>query len=59
MNLKNKNIISMRIIEEICNKYDDAKEFVDNRINKLCVQDKILISDLRTWFKVKLFLHQK
>ena len=30
----------MRIIEEMCNKYDGAKEFVDNRIKELSVQDR-------------------
>ena len=47
----------MRIIEEICNKYDGAKEFADNRIKELCVQDTIFISEVRIWFKVNLFLH--
>ena len=57
MTLKTKNKICMRIIEEMCNKYDSAKEFVDNRIKELCVQDTIFISEVRIWFKVNLFLH--
>ena len=54
MNLKN-NRICMKIIEEICNKYDSGKEFVDNRIKELCIQDGILINEVRTWFKFNLF----
>ena len=46
----------MKIIEEMCNKYG-AKEFIDNRIKELCVQDGILINEVCTWFKVNLFLH--
>ena len=46
----------MNIIEEIRNKYDGAKKFVDNRIKELCVQDGILIiNEVRAWFKVCLF----
>ena len=45
----------MKIIEEICNKYDGAKESVDNRIKELCVQDGILINEVHTRFKVNLF----
>ena len=37
----------MRIIEEVCNKYDGAKEFIDNRIKELRVQDGILINEVR------------
>ena len=59
MNSKNKNRIYKKIIEEVCNKYDGAKEFADNRIKELCFQDGILISEVRTWFKANLFLHQK
>ena len=40
MNLKTKNKMYMRIIEEMCNKCDGAKEFVDNRIKELSVQDR-------------------
>ena len=47
----------MKIIEEINNKYDGAKEFIENRIKELCVHDGILIHEVRTWFKVNLFLH--
>ena len=36
----------MKIIEEICNKYDGAKEFIDNRIKELCVQDGIFINEV-------------
>ena len=50
-----KNKICMRIIEEMCKKYDDAKEFVDKRIKELCVQDTILIREVRIWFKGNLF----
>ena len=57
MNLKTKNKVCIRIIEEMCNNYDGAKEFVDNRIKELCVQDTILISEVRIWFKVNLFWH--
>ena len=46
----------MKIIEELCNKYDGAKESIDNRIKELCVQDGIFINEVRTWFKVNLFL---
>ena len=56
MNSKNKNRIYKIITEEICNKYDGAKEFVDNRIKEICFQDGILINEVRTWFKVNLFL---
>ena len=31
----------------MCNKYDGAKEFVDNRTKELCVQDRLLISEVR------------
>ena len=47
----------MKIIKEMCDKYDGTKEFVDNRIKELCVQDTIFISEVRIWFKVNLFLH--
>ena len=45
----------MKIIIEICNKYDGTKEFVDNRIKELCAQDGILINEVRTWFKLIYF----
>ena len=32
------------------------KAFVDNRIKEICFQDGILINEVRTWFKVNLFL---
>ena len=47
----------MRIIEEMCNKYDGVKEFIDNRVKELCVQDTILISEARIWLKNNLFWH--
>ena len=56
MNLKTKNKIYIKIIEEMCYKYDGAKEFIDNRIKELCVQDGIFINEVRTWFKVNLYL---
>ena len=59
MNLKTKNKIYMKITEEMSNKYDGAKEFIDNRIKELCVQDRILISEVRIWFKVNLFFALK
>ena len=59
MDSKNKNRIYKKIIEEICKKYDDGKEFFDNRIKELCFQDGILINEVSTWFKANLFLHQK
>ena len=37
MNSKNKNRIYKKITEEICNKYDGAKGFVDNRYKELYV----------------------
>ena len=37
----------MKIIEEMRNKYDGAKEFIDNRIKELCVQDGIFINEVR------------
>ena len=57
MNLKTKNRICMKIIEEMCIKYDGTKEFIDNRIKELCFQDGIRINEVRTWFQVNLFLH--
>ena len=56
MNLTTKNRIYRKIIEDMCDKYDGAKEFIDNRIKELCAQDRILINEVRTWFKVNLFL---
>ena len=49
----------MKIIEEMCNKYDGAKEFIDHRIKELCVQDRILINEVRIWFKVNLLFALK
>ena len=46
----------MKIIEEMCNKYDGAREFIDNRIKELCVQDGIFIDEVCIWFKINLFL---
>ena len=43
----------------MCNKYDGAKEFIDNRIKELCVQDRILINEVRIWFKVNLLFALK
>ena len=56
MNSKNKNKIYKKIIEEVCNKYDSAKEFVNNRIKELCFQEGILINDVHKWLKTNLFL---
>ena len=49
----------MKIIEEMCNKYDGAEEFIDNKIKELCVQDGILINEVGIWFKVNLFFALK
>ena len=46
----------MNIIEEMCNKYDSAKEFIDNIVKESCVQDGIFISEVRTRFKLIYFL---
>ena len=55
MNSKSKNKVYKNVIEHVCNKYDGAKEFVDNRIKELCFQEVILIDEVRTWFKTNLF----
>ena len=54
---KQKIYIYMKIIEEICNKYDGAKEFIDNRIKELCVQDGIFINEVTIpFFALKIIL---
>ena len=55
MNSKSKNKTYKKVFEQVCNKYDGAKEFVDNRIKELCFQEVILIDEVRTWFKTNLF----
>ena len=49
----------MKIIGEMCNKYDGAKEFIDNRIKELCVQDGIFFNEVRIRFKFNLFFALK
>ena len=46
----------MKIIKEICEKYDGALEFIINRFTELCSQERALIDEVRTWFKTNLFL---
>ena len=46
----------MKIIKEICEKYDGALEFIINRFTELCSQERTLIDEVRTWFKTNLFL---
>ena len=55
MNLKSKNRIYKKINEEVCNKYDGAKEFVDKKIKELCFQEGISINEVRAWFETNLF----
>ena len=52
---KNKDRIYKKSIEEFCNKYDGAKEFVDNRIKELCVQDGIVINEVCACLKLIYF----
>ena len=51
----NSNKIYKKTIEEVCREYEGAKEFINNKIKKLCVQDGILIDEVSTWFKANLF----
>ena len=53
--LKKKRKIYKKIVEEVCNKCDGAKEFINNKIKELCFQEGILIDEVRTWFKTILF----
>ena len=52
---KKKKKIYKKIVEEVCNKCDGAKEFINNKIKELCFQEGILIDEVRTWFKTILF----
>ena len=56
MNSKSKNKIYKNIIEEVCREYKGTKEFINNKIKELCVQEGILIDEVWTWFKANLFL---
>ena len=56
MKSKSKNKIYKKIIEEVCKKYDGAQEFIADRVKELCSQEGILIDEVRTRFKAKLFL---
>ena len=55
MNSKSKNKIYKKIIEEVCKEYKGAKEFINNKIKELCIQEGILIDEVRAWFKANLF----
>ena len=56
MNLKSKNKIYKKIIEEVCKKYESAQECITNKVKELCFQERIFTDEAQTWFKVNLFL---
>ena len=41
MNLKSKIKIYKKIIEEVCGKYEGAREFINHTVNELCFQEGI------------------
>ena len=55
MTSKSKNKIYKKIIKEVCKEYKGEKEFINNKIKELCVQEGLLIDEVHTWFKANLF----
>ena len=49
MNLKTKIKIYKKVIEEICEKYEDARKFIDNKVNELCFQEGISTEEIRLY----------
>ena len=47
MNLKTKIEIYKNVIEEICEKYEDALTVFDSKINELCFQEGISTEEVR------------
>ena len=56
MNLKSKNKIYKKIIEEVCKKYESAQEFIANKVKELCSQGRIFTEEVCRQFRANLFL---
>ena len=49
MNAKSKIRTYKKIIEEVCREYDDAKEFITNKVKELCSQEGISTEDVHLY----------
>ena len=55
MNSKSKNKIYKKIIEEVCKRYEGARDFITNKVKELCSQERIFTDEVRVQFKANLF----
>ena len=49
MNSKTKIKNYKKVIEEICQNYEGAREFINNKINELCFQEGISTEEVRLY----------
>ena len=55
MNAKSKIRIYKKIIEEVCREYEDAQEFISNKVKKLCSKEGVSTEEGRLY----VFLNKK
>ena len=49
MNAKAKTKIDRIVIEEVCKEYENAREFIHNKINELCSEHGISTDEVRLY----------
>ena len=53
MNAKSKIRIYKKIIEEVCREYEDAQEFISNKVKKLCSKEGVSTEEGRLYIFFK------
>ena len=47
MNSKTKAKIYKKLVEEVCNEYEGARQFIENKITELCSEEGISTEEVR------------